>query len=603
MDYTAYLFDFDYTLVDSSKGIVICFRHVLDRQQYTDITDEAIKRTIGKTLRESFSILTGITDPDQLSALQKEYSEEADIHMNANTLLFPETISVLTRLKEQGAKIGIVSTKYRFRIEGFLKDFFPPDFFDVIIGGEDVESHKPSPEGIFLAIERLGCAPEETLYVGDSEVDGQTAQAAGVYFAGVLTGMTTAEELRLFPHRAILSNLNDLLLPPTQKTPESSYLRRFQLRKWPAFRRMLHIKRIRGHSMPQADPEETTNCKNCGHIFTGNYCNRCAQSKDTRRFNFRSAIANALSGLSSIDRGFGFTLIELIYRPGYMINDFIAGRRVQYFRPFQTLFVLAAVYILLVQFIDPAALKKDEDKKDKKQEMVDINKQLQMRLDTMQDETGKRLIEQTIQHLNSSVENMERPAHQSYTEKSPSDKKVEESTDTSPDEIDKFIENVEDKLSYLYEKKPEENSFIQRVWDMLKDWAHGNKAAKIIFTLPFFALGTRMAFRKRTYNQHYNYTEHIFVQTYIACQVLLFSIIYLLCRRKAEVNDLYDMSRWGILVLFTWDYKQLFRGTWWQTIRRTLLMFFYSYTLIIFMAILLVALIIAVVSLLALSAA
>lgn len=66
MNYKTYLFDFDYTLADSSRGIVTCFRNVLNRHQYTNVTDEAIKRTIGKTLEESFSILTGVTDWEQL---------------------------------------------------------------------------------------------------------------------------------------------------------------------------------------------------------------------------------------------------------------------------------------------------------------------------------------------------------------------------------------------------------------------------------------------------------------------------------------------------------------------------------------------------------
>lgn len=89
MKYTVYLFDFDYTLADSSRGIVTCFRSVLERHGYTGITDDMIKRTIGKTLEESFSILTGITDADQLESFRQEYSKEADIYMNANTILFP----------------------------------------------------------------------------------------------------------------------------------------------------------------------------------------------------------------------------------------------------------------------------------------------------------------------------------------------------------------------------------------------------------------------------------------------------------------------------------------------------------------------------------
>ena len=73
MRYTTYLFDFDYTLADSSRGIVICFRKVLTKHGYLNITDEQIKRTIGKTLEDSFSILTGITDANILAGYKKEY--------------------------------------------------------------------------------------------------------------------------------------------------------------------------------------------------------------------------------------------------------------------------------------------------------------------------------------------------------------------------------------------------------------------------------------------------------------------------------------------------------------------------------------------------
>ena len=102
MNYKTYLFDFDYTLADSSRGIVKCFRIVLTRHQYLTVTDEAIKRTIGKTLEESFSILTGITDPAQLEAFRQEYRLEADVHMNVNTRLFPRHIVYTKRIEETG---------------------------------------------------------------------------------------------------------------------------------------------------------------------------------------------------------------------------------------------------------------------------------------------------------------------------------------------------------------------------------------------------------------------------------------------------------------------------------------------------------------------
>ena len=211
MSYTTYLFDFDYTLADSSRGIVTCFRNVLTRHGYTDFTDDDIKRTIGKTLEESFSILTGVTDPTQLATFKAEYGKEADTHMTVNTVLFLETKSVLTALKDCGAQLGIISTKYRFRIKDLLDKHFPEGFIDIIVGGEDVKKAKPSPEGLLFAIKQLRATKAETLYVGDSTIDAQAAHAAKIDFAGVTHGTTTAEELSKYPHRKIMASLEELL--------------------------------------------------------------------------------------------------------------------------------------------------------------------------------------------------------------------------------------------------------------------------------------------------------------------------------------------------------------------------------------------------------
>ena len=114
-------------------------------------------------------------------------------------------------MKKQGARVGIISTKYRFRILSYLEEYLPKDFLDIVVGGEDVKAPKPSPEGVLFALEHLGSTPEETLYIGDSTVDAETARNAGVDFAGVLNGMTTAEELRDYPHKIIMQNLGELV--------------------------------------------------------------------------------------------------------------------------------------------------------------------------------------------------------------------------------------------------------------------------------------------------------------------------------------------------------------------------------------------------------
>ena len=93
---------------------------------------------------------------------------------------FPETEEVLRALKANGARIGIISTKYRYRIMELMGKIFPEGFIDIIVGGEDMKEAKPSPEGLLQAASRLNCPKEQILYLGDSIVDAETAQNAGV---------------------------------------------------------------------------------------------------------------------------------------------------------------------------------------------------------------------------------------------------------------------------------------------------------------------------------------------------------------------------------------------------------------------------------------
>ena len=407
MKYTTYLFDFDYTLADSSRGIVICFRNVLERHGHTGISDEAIKRTIGKTLEDSFSILSGITTPETLAEYKKEYVKEADTYMTVNTFFFPETLTVLKTLKSQGAQIGIISTKFRFRIREMVDQHFPKDFFDIIIGGEDVKQAKPDPQGIKKALRRLHRRKSETLYIGDSTVDAETAQAAKVDFVGVLNGMTTREELMVYPHRQILDNLS--LLPlihkftpyePDKHFPEKFFYSSCFPQKIVAFYKLLHQKQIRGKHEIKENPTCCV-CKNCGNTFQGNYCPHCGQNRHTPRFTIRNAFQNILSGFFNIDHGFSRNLIELLYRPGYMIRDYLKGKRVHYYKPFQTLFVLAALYIMGVQLIDPAAIKLSEKEMEEEPTIASLMDDIKYQQEQTSDSCTKYYLGQSITYADS----------------------------------------------------------------------------------------------------------------------------------------------------------------------------------------------------------
>lgn len=126
------------------------------------------------------------------------------------TVLLPGAREAVGSLREKGFQTGIVSTKYRSRIEKVLRRENLSDAFDVIVGGEDVSAHKPDPEGLFRAIESLGASRERTLYVGDSAIDALTAERADVSFAAVLSGVTLRKDFSSLVVHRYLTDLREL---------------------------------------------------------------------------------------------------------------------------------------------------------------------------------------------------------------------------------------------------------------------------------------------------------------------------------------------------------------------------------------------------------
>ena len=123
------------------------------------------------------------------------------------TVVFPEVADTLDALSRDGASLGIVSTKYRHRIQAILGRDNLLDLFDLIVGGEDVPVHKPDPGGLLAAVERFDVSPTTVLYIGDSATDAETARRAGTPFAAVLTGVTPPDVFHPYRPQGIFADL------------------------------------------------------------------------------------------------------------------------------------------------------------------------------------------------------------------------------------------------------------------------------------------------------------------------------------------------------------------------------------------------------------
>jgi phosphoglycolate phosphatase len=189
----AVLFDFDMTLADSSAGIIACVRYALDRLELPTVEDILIRRTIGLPLERTFAALYP-AQSEKSQEFARLFVEHADRCMAELTVIFPEAPPLLSWLRTNGYATAIVSTKFRYRIEDILGRNGLTLLFDVIIGGEDVIEHKPSPLGLEAALARLGVAADNALYVGDHPVDQEAARRAGVPFIAVLSGSSGVAE-------------------------------------------------------------------------------------------------------------------------------------------------------------------------------------------------------------------------------------------------------------------------------------------------------------------------------------------------------------------------------------------------------------------------
>ncbi len=187
--YKVVIFDFDYTLGDTTNGIVKSVDYALEHLGYAAKSVSEIKRTIGLSLKETFSALTGCRDNGQTERFVRLFREKADEVMTESAVLYDRVPEILRELHKT-LKIGIVTTKFHYRIEAILRKFSIGESVDVIIGGEDVKEEKPSPEGLLKAVDMLGAEKHKVLYVGDSYIDAAAAQSARIDFAAVLTGTT-----------------------------------------------------------------------------------------------------------------------------------------------------------------------------------------------------------------------------------------------------------------------------------------------------------------------------------------------------------------------------------------------------------------------------
>lgn len=185
----AVLFDLDGTLRDTREVIYPAIQHALVTHTGKSPTREQMKKQIHhhSEIHKEFA-------PDiPHDVFEATYKERVGL-LRDKTVVYEGVIQLLESLKQQGYKLGIVSSAYS--AGEYLKSIDALHFFDAIVGGPDTKEHKPHPDPVLLALQRMGTSPQETVLIGDLSVDIEAAKNAGLKATiGITHGFGTREEL------------------------------------------------------------------------------------------------------------------------------------------------------------------------------------------------------------------------------------------------------------------------------------------------------------------------------------------------------------------------------------------------------------------------
>ncbi len=178
------LFDLDGTVIDSGGMILASMRHATREVLGREYRDEELMGSVGGPGLEA---QMAAFDPDRVDELVTAYrAHNEPLHEELECCAGME--DALVRLHAEGRRLGVVTAKRRVTVELAFAHLPLGHLFDAVVGGDETERHKPDPQPLLLAAERLGADPAETAYVGDSPFDVRAAKAAGMHAIAVTWG-------------------------------------------------------------------------------------------------------------------------------------------------------------------------------------------------------------------------------------------------------------------------------------------------------------------------------------------------------------------------------------------------------------------------------
>ncbi len=195
--YSTYIFDLDGTLLDTIQDLATSVNYALSQCRMPERTLDEVRRFVGNGVRLLMirAVPAGEDNPrfqEAFDIFRSHYLE----HSLDTTAPYPGIMEMLQRLKANGKRMAVVSNKFDTATKELIRHFFG-NLIEVAIGENEAAGvrKKPAPDTVNEALRQLGVGKEDAVYVGDSDVDIQTARNSGLPCISVLWGFRDREFL------------------------------------------------------------------------------------------------------------------------------------------------------------------------------------------------------------------------------------------------------------------------------------------------------------------------------------------------------------------------------------------------------------------------
>ena len=186
--YDNYIFDLDGTLLDTLNDLAASTNHALRQHGMPEHTTDEVRRMVGNGVAKLIerAVPQVLDNPDYEQVLA-DFKAHYSVHSMDTTRPYPGIEELLHTLKQQGKRLAVVSNKFCTATEALCRHFFG-DTIEVAIGESERIRKKPAPDAVIEAMRRLDAHKDNTVYVGDSEVDVATAHNSGLPCISVTWG-------------------------------------------------------------------------------------------------------------------------------------------------------------------------------------------------------------------------------------------------------------------------------------------------------------------------------------------------------------------------------------------------------------------------------